>query len=540
MKRTHEKMSKTTKFSSNVERLDWDLIINMLNNKEGILLGKGSYSKVYWISYKKTEIAIKVNNSIPITEEFYDVFTEALTNFHIRSPNIANYLGFYIDKNKWKIYIAMKYYHGRTLLHFIRNKEDKKEEIKEKTVKTICYSLLNGIKDLNNLGLFHRDIKPSNILLKYPKIKNFKDIKIGDLNSISRINTEKNIVTRWYRPLEVELKSSYGRNIDIFSIGCILVELLTKKPILKSEKDGELHIIEIIKKFGNFSEDIIEYFDELELDLNLWDTAKNYNKKNKHENEIFKLINNLNISNDLKNIIKDCLELNPLKRPMVNKLLENEYFNEFKAKEFKKVLLPKVFYPKIKNNRTFIENSLIIKYIKQFRYSFVTYLISFDIFKKYSNLYLIDKDNLEIVIIIIIMISCAFNTDYDLSNYDLLKSLSKNSFYNLYQFRNNINIFTKMLHKNNILPQGNYYNTLSKFCKSKLFIFMYLTEENICNDCSIIEKINYTNEVHKKLILKKNYIDIIKIINVKDSMFLKEFYHRIKISGLSNIIKEEI
>ena len=346
MKRTHEKMSKTTKFSSNGERLDWDLIINMLNNKEGILLGKGSYSKVYLLLQKNREIAIKVGKSNPITEEFNDVFTEALTNFHIRSPNIANYLGCYFDKTKWKIYIAMKYYRGRTLFHFIKNKEDKKEDITEKTVKTICYSLLNGINDLNKLGFAHRDIKPSNILLKHCKINDFKEVKIGDLNSISRINMETNIVTRWYRPLEVELKSSYGRNIDIFSIGCILVELLTKKPILESEKDGELHVIEIIKKFGNFSEDIIKYFDELELDLNLWDTAKNYDKKNKHENEIFKLINNLNISNDLKNIIKDCLELNPLKRPMANKLLENDYFNEFKAKEFKKVLLPKVFLSK--------------------------------------------------------------------------------------------------------------------------------------------------------------------------------------------------
>lgn len=67
------------------------------------------------------------------------------------------------------------------------------------------------------------------------------------LGGLSRANNEHGVpeytnmvVTRWYRPPELLLRfKKYGTSIDIWGIGCILGEMLTKRPILQGNSDQE-------------------------------------------------------------------------------------------------------------------------------------------------------------------------------------------------------------------------------------------------------------------------------------------------------------
>lgn len=65
------------------------------------------------------------------------------------------------------------------------------------------------------------------------------------------------IATRWYRAPEVILSwKHYTAAIDVWSVGCILAELLTRKPLLPAPSEEEQ--IELITDLlGNPSEDII-------------------------------------------------------------------------------------------------------------------------------------------------------------------------------------------------------------------------------------------------------------------------------------------
>lgn len=100
----------------------------------------------------------------------------------------------------------------------------------------IIYQIVKGIKFLHSAQIIHRDLKPSNVLLNsdcHLKICDFGLARslIADKEGSDMILTEE-VATRWYRAPEVLLGSqTYEKSADIWSIGCILGEVLLGKPM---------------------------------------------------------------------------------------------------------------------------------------------------------------------------------------------------------------------------------------------------------------------------------------------------------------------
>ncbi|XP_027908776.1 mitogen-activated protein kinase 3 isoform X2 [Vigna unguiculata] len=93
------------------------------------------------------------------------------------------------------------------------------------------YQILRGLKYIHSANIIHRDLKPSNLLLN-----SNCDLKIIDFG-LARPTMESDfmteyVVTRWYRAPELLLNSSdYTSAIDVWSVGCIFMELMNKKPL---------------------------------------------------------------------------------------------------------------------------------------------------------------------------------------------------------------------------------------------------------------------------------------------------------------------
>uniref|UniRef100_A0A0D9YJF7 [RNA-polymerase]-subunit kinase n=1 Tax=Oryza glumipatula TaxID=40148 RepID=A0A0D9YJF7_9ORYZ len=101
-------------------------------------------------------------------------------------------------------------------------------------VKCYMKQLLTGIEHCHNKGVLHRDIKSSNLLVSNDGILKIADF--GLATSFDPDNKEQpmtsQVITLWYRPPELLLGAThYGVGVDLWSVGCILAELLLGEPI---------------------------------------------------------------------------------------------------------------------------------------------------------------------------------------------------------------------------------------------------------------------------------------------------------------------
>uniref|UniRef100_A0A2K5ZQY0 Cyclin-dependent kinase 12 n=1 Tax=Mandrillus leucophaeus TaxID=9568 RepID=A0A2K5ZQY0_MANLE len=114
----------------------------------------------------------------------------------------------------------------------------------EDHIKSFMKQLMEGLDYCHKKNFLHRDIKCSNILLNNRLIS---FLFSSDLFSFKCRPYTNKVITLWYRPPELLLgEERYTPAIDVWSCGCILGELFTKKPIFQANL--ELAQLELISR----------------------------------------------------------------------------------------------------------------------------------------------------------------------------------------------------------------------------------------------------------------------------------------------------
>lgn len=141
--------------------------------------------------------------------------------------HIVKYLGSEKINDNYCMYI--EYLPGGTISKLLY----KVGALPEITVRAYTRQILKGLKYLHSNGVIHRDLKSDNILLD----SNGK-LKICDFGCSKRYENEVNESgfnnsvkgsLPWMAP-EVMKQSGYGRKADIWSLGCVVIEMLSGKP----------------------------------------------------------------------------------------------------------------------------------------------------------------------------------------------------------------------------------------------------------------------------------------------------------------------
>ncbi|KAM4771121.1 dual specificity tyrosine-phosphorylation-regulated kinase 2-like [Rhinophrynus dorsalis] len=212
------------------------------------ILGKGSFGEVVMAYDHKLQqqVAIKmVRNG----EKFSKLALEEVRILKLlkkqdkeNKMNVIHILDKFIFRSHVCIVFELL---SKSLLDLL--KKDKFQGLSLPVVRKFACSILNCLEVLNKNHIIHCDLKPENILLKQEGKDGVKVVDFG-CSCYDYQTSYTYIQTRYYRAPEVILGNSYGMPIDMWSLGCILAELLTGSPLLPGfdEKDQLERMIELL------------------------------------------------------------------------------------------------------------------------------------------------------------------------------------------------------------------------------------------------------------------------------------------------------
>ncbi|CDW85297.1 protein kinase domain containing protein [Stylonychia lemnae] len=205
-------------------------------------LGEGAYSQVFKVKRISdgAEYAMKKVKMIKLSErERQNAVNEVRILASIQHPNIIAYKEAFFEDSTSCLCIIMEYADGGDLLKQINNHKRKGTNFSEKESWYYFIQMVRGLKALHDLKICHRDIKCANLFLTKEGI-----VKLGDLN-VSKVAKKGMLHTQtgtpYYASPEVWKDKPYDHRSDIWSLGCVLYEMLTLNPPFRAPNMNGLY-----------------------------------------------------------------------------------------------------------------------------------------------------------------------------------------------------------------------------------------------------------------------------------------------------------
>ncbi|KAM2669169.1 hypothetical protein EV2_020671 [Malus domestica] len=196
--------------------------------QKGQLLGSGSYGTVYegftddGFFFAVKEVSLLDQGSqgkqcvIQLEQEI-----SLLSQFE--HDNIVQYLG--TDKDETKLYIFLELVTKGSLANLYQ-----KYHLRDSQVSGFTRQILSGLTYLHDRNVVHRDIKCANILVDASGSVKLADFGLAKATKFNDVKSCKG-TAYWMAPEVVNLRNrGYGLAADIWSLGCAVLEMLTRRP----------------------------------------------------------------------------------------------------------------------------------------------------------------------------------------------------------------------------------------------------------------------------------------------------------------------
>ncbi|NXM61333.1 CDKL2 protein, partial [Illadopsis cleaveri] len=247
----------------------------------------------------------------------------------LRHENLVNLLDVCKRKKRW--YLVFEFV-DHTVLNDL---EASPSGLDYDRVRKYLFQIMRAVAFCHSHNIIHRDIKPENILVSQSGIVKLCDFGFArPLAGSGEVYTEY-VATRWYRAPELLVgDSKYGRPVDVWAIGSLITEMLTGEPLFPGESDID-QLFLITKCLGNLIPRQQELFNKNPLLAGMkFPEVKELESLEKRYPKL---------PPAALDLAKECLQIDPDKRPSCAKLLQGDFFNKDGfAERFTKELKQKV------------------------------------------------------------------------------------------------------------------------------------------------------------------------------------------------------
>jgi serine/threonine protein kinase len=196
-----------------------------------------------------------------------------------------------------------------------------KGPLADKLVKSYAYQMIAGLCYCHCHRIIHRDLKPQNLLLNQTGYIKLCDFGLARAFTIPLRNYTREVVTLWYRAPEILLGAQcYSLPIDIWSIGCIAAEMMTKRPLFPGDSEID-ELFSIFRLLGTPTEETFPGLTEVPA---YSATFPRWQGKD--------LANFLGVSNpQAVDLIQQMLIYDPVKRISAKAALDHPYFDDLSS-----------------------------------------------------------------------------------------------------------------------------------------------------------------------------------------------------------------
>uniref|UniRef100_V9KJA9 Cyclin-dependent kinase-like 2 n=1 Tax=Callorhinchus milii TaxID=7868 RepID=V9KJA9_CALMI len=230
----------------------------------------------------------------------------------LRHENLVNLLEVCRKKKRW--YLVFEFVDNTVL----DDLEQFPNGLGYNKVRKYLFQVLQGMGFCHSHNIIHRDIKPENILVSQSGVVKLCDFGFArTLAAPGEVYTDY-VATRWYRAPELLVgDTKYGKAVDMWAIGCLVMEMLTGEPLFPGDSDID-QLYHIMKCFGSLTPRLQELFykNPLFAGLHLPDIRAIELLQNRYPK----------LSPLVLDLVKKCLQIDPDKRPACTELLHDNYF----------------------------------------------------------------------------------------------------------------------------------------------------------------------------------------------------------------------
>eukprot|EP00397_Hematodinium_sp_SG-2012_P023366 GEMP01024270.1.p1 GENE.GEMP01024270.1~~GEMP01024270.1.p1 ORF type:complete len:459 (+),score=61.95 GEMP01024270.1:71-1378(+) len=271
----HSVASPSSGSESSIVHFKWKPYMELMDGMSVLdQLGEGTFGRVLLVDYKGRKEAVKVIRDVPRYREDADIEHDVLQKIidHLQCNGdrvnrghrrLVRYKGCF-DTNTSPPHTCLAFEPLGPSLYSVM-KENRHQGFFMEDIVVFAKQGMEALDFLDSIDLSHTDLKPENLLLKYTGLEpvafprrtrdgggqykrpKHADIKLIDFGgaTFKHDHHSTTISTRQYRAPEVLIEAGWDQAADVFSFGCILMELYTGKLVLQTHDCREhLHLVE--------------------------------------------------------------------------------------------------------------------------------------------------------------------------------------------------------------------------------------------------------------------------------------------------------